>query len=110
MGKKKAAMDLKVNNEECWNTVKAMVYSEQCLEKVIEVPENSTEGLLHQVYFLLWIVPGHDFVPPVTNIYIQFLRHLYFPWMLGYRYRTQSGLCILNLNLAICLAFVPYQT
>lgn len=30
-----------------------------------------------QVRFVPWTVPGHDFVPSVLNIYIQFTRHVY---------------------------------
>lgn len=34
-------------------------------------------GPFTQVCFVPWIILGQDFVPPVTNIYIQIIRHVY---------------------------------
>ena len=56
-----------------------------------EAPEEKAEGLLSQVHFVPWTVLGRDFVPPVTNIYIQFTRHVYLCWMSEQSYRAQSG-------------------
>jgi hypothetical protein len=39
--------------------------------------KQNPEGFLPQVCFDPWIVLGHDFVPPVLNIYIEFIRHIH---------------------------------
>lgn len=71
-----------------------------------ETPGEEEEGVLPQVHFVLWIALGHDFVPLVTNIYIQIIRHAYSCWVSDHSYKTQSGQCTLNLDMAFCLAFM----
>ena len=68
---------------------------------VRKAPGKKGDGLLPQVHFVPWIVLEHDFVPPVANIYIQFLRHAYSCCMSEHSYRTQSGQCTLNLDMAL---------
>ena len=63
--------------------------------------KEKTEGLLSQVYFIPCIVPGCNFMPPVTNIHIQIIRHVYSCWISEHSYRTQSGQCTLNLDMAL---------
>jgi len=74
-----------------------------------EAPEKKVEGLLPQVYFVLWIVLGRGLVPAGCNIYIQFIRHICSCWMSEQSCRTQSGLCTLNPYMAFCLAFMVSQ-
>lgn len=61
------------------------------------------QGLLPQGHFVPWIVL------PVTNIYIQFLRHVCSSWLSEHGYKTQSGQCALNLDMAFCLDFMLPQ-
>ena len=74
---------------------------------VREAPGNKGEGFVLQVHFVPWIVLGHDFVPSVTNIYVQFIRHVYSCWISDHSYRTQSGQC--TQNMAFCVAFMFSQ-
>ena len=53
---------------------------------VRENPGKKIEGLLLLVYFVPWIALGCDFVPPVTNIGIQCVRHGYSCWMSEHSY------------------------
>lgn len=76
---------------------------------VREASEKKMENLLPQVYFVLWIALGSGLVPAVCNIYIQFIRHICSCWMSKQSYRTQSGLCTLNLDMAFYLAFMVSQ-
>jgi hypothetical protein len=43
-------------------------------------------------------------MPPVTNVYIQFIRHVYSYCMSAHSSRIHSGQCALNLDMAFCLA------
>lgn len=61
------------------------------LGTVREAPEKKAEGLLPQVYFVLSIVLGSDFVSPMTNICIQFVRYVYYCLISEHSYKTQSG-------------------
>ena len=74
-----------------------------------KAPGEKAEGLLSQGCLVSWIVLGRDFVLPVLNIDVQAVRHVYSCWMSGHSYRTQSGQCTLNLDMAFCLAFVLSQ-
>ena len=76
---------------------------------VREAPGKKAEGLLPQVHFVPWIVLGNDFIPPVVNIYIQLIRHVYYFWMSELSYRTPSGQYTLHLDLAFCLALMLSQ-
>lgn len=67
------------------------------------------EDLIPQEYFIPWIVLGLDFLPLVTNIYIQIVRHVYSYWVSEHSYRTQYGQCTLNLVMAFSLAFMLSQ-
>lgn len=49
------------------------------------------EDLLVQIHFVPWHNLGCDFLPPATNICIQFVKHDYFCWMSEHNYRTQCG-------------------
>lgn len=61
------------------------------------------------MHFVPWIVPGLDFMPPVINIYTQFIRHDYSCWMSEYSYRVKSGHWTLNLDMTFCHAFMLSQ-
>lgn len=74
-----------------------------------EAPGTRAEDLLPQVHFAPWIVLGCDFMSPVRNIYIQLIRHAPSCWVSECSYRTQSGLCALNLDMAVCLHFMFSQ-
>lgn len=81
-----------------------MMHGEPCLG---EAPRQVAEDLLLRVHFFVpWFVLGCDFVLPVANIYIKFIRHVDSCWMLGYSYRAQYDQHTLNLGIAFCLAFV----
>lgn len=75
---------------------------------VREVPGKKGRGLFPQAPFVSWIVLEFDFMPPVTNIYSQFIRCVYFCWISEHSYRTQSGHYTLNLNMAFCLALMLF--
>jgi hypothetical protein len=79
------------------------------VDTVKEAPGKKAGGLLPQVHFVPRIVLGHDFVPPVINIYVQFVRQVYFCCMPDRICRTQFGQCTLNLDMVFCLAFVLFQ-
>lgn len=49
------------------------------------------------------------FVFPVKNIYIHHIRSVFSSWLSDHSYRTQSGLCTLNLLMTFCLAFMLSQ-
>ena len=89
------------------NTIKRVIYDEECLGELWDWLQ--AEGLLPQVHFVPRIVLGHDFVPPVINIYVQFVRQVYFCCMPDRICRTQFGQCTLNLDMVFCLAFVIFQ-
>lgn len=63
------------------------------------------ERLSPQVPLIARIVLGRGSMPPVTNTYIQFISDVYSS-LSDHSYRTQSGQCTLNLDVALCLAFV----
>lgn len=63
-------------------------------------------GRLRAIYFTHFIC---CFITPVLNILIQFIRHVHFYWMSNHSYRTQSGQCMLILNMAFCLASMLFQ-
>ena len=75
------------------------------------------EGLLPQMDSVPWIVLGCDFMPVGRKILIQFIRVAYSCWMSEYSYRSilvkayaeYLPQCILNLNMALTLAFMIYQ-
>ena len=52
---------------------------------------------------------GCDFMTPVLNIYFQLIRYVYPCWVSNHNYRTQSGQCILNLDMTFCLTFLLFQ-
>ena len=72
-------------------------------------PGEKADRHLPQGHLVPWIVLGRDSMPTVTNIYIQFIRQAYSCWMSEHSYRTQSGQCTPNLNMAFCLAFMLSQ-
>lgn len=57
----------------CQNMVKRMTHSEQCLGAPWE---RFQEDLLSQVHFIPWVVFECDLLPPVANIYVQYIRHI----------------------------------
>lgn len=72
------------------------------LGELEEGPGKQAEGLLLQVHSILWIVLGCDFMPPKTNICIQFIN-VNSSCMSDQSYKAQSGQCALNLHMASAL-------
>lgn len=66
-------------------------------------------GTVREAFYLrssrFQIVLGCGFMPPVLNIYIQFIRHYYSCQMSENSYSFHSGQYTLNLHMAFCLAF-----
>lgn len=101
----------KSNNEvDCQNTVKKKTLVNSALGDYKRGYRKKGRGPLPPVLFVPWIVLGHDFVPPTTNIYIEPVRHVYSWWMSERSCRTQSDHSILNLDMAFGLAFGLSQT
>lgn len=76
-----------------------------------ELREAPGKKKLPQVHFVPRNILGCNVVPPVTTIYIQFMRHVYSCWMPGHLCGTRSGQCILNLDMAsaLFLSFPRYN-
>lgn len=60
-----------------------MMHGEQCLGELCQRLQEKRKG-----NFVPWIVLGCDTVSPILNIYIEFIRHVYFCWMSEYDYKT----------------------
>lgn len=73
-----------------WNTAK-MTHGEQCLAELWGWLQEIGRGPLPQVHFVSWTVLGCDFVPPVLNICIQFIRRVYSCWS-----GNGARLCVFN--------------
>lgn len=86
----------------CQSTVKRMTRGEQCLGELWETPGKRAEGLSPHVHLVPRIALGHGFAPPVSNIYIQFIRRVYSPWMSEHSYRTQSGEGVRRMLSSVC--------
>ena len=72
-------------------------HGDQCFAWFTVRAAQEAEGLLPQEHFVSWIDLGLDFISSLTNIYIQFMRHVYSCCESDHGYRTQSGQRTLNL-------------
>lgn len=87
----------------CWNTVKRPVNGEQHLWELWKrIPEKRQRVFSSSTFCSLYVL-GYSLVTPVANVYIQFISHVYSCWISEPSWRSQSGPCTLNLDLAFCL-------